>query len=238
MNKFISISGIDGAGKTTQISLLGSWICKKYGLKLYSTYEKLNLRNYSNKKELELILHEMLEADVIILRPYINSKETKQLQKEVLYSDCFNNEKIGKKLAELKERDIRLWFDVIVKKLLEKNKIVLFDRYYYDEICYRSLYFKDVDYYRELYKDYPSPIFKFYIDEKIKTLQIRNQNRSDGETKLFNNSSMLKKLKNNFKEIASKENIEIIRDSLTIEEKFSKIIEKIENSKKELLENE
>ncbi|MGL5378388.1 hypothetical protein [Clostridium sp.] len=227
MSNIISISGIDGSGKSTQIDLLRQYICSKFNLSSCSVYDFNPKLSYDDLSDLDSILYRISEYDVILLRPYMKSKRNIELQKDILQNNFFKNDEKIEELAKVKLEDINNWFDRVILKLIHKNKIILFDRYVYDEICYRALYNKSLEDFIYLYNHIPKPNISFYIDENIQILKERNKLRNDGETVLFKETVKLVELRDNFRKISQLEDIKTIQENLLLDEIFKIISEDV-----------
>tara|TARA_Y100000310_G_scaffold306353_1_gene347418 strand:+ start:5775 stop:6380 length:606 start_codon:yes stop_codon:yes gene_type:complete len=140
----------------------------------------------------------------------------------------------AEKLTELFVQDRKEHIDELIKPALEKNIIVISDRYKYSTIAYQTAQGQDINKLINLHKEMPVPDFVFIVNttlneafERMKKDQIR-----DKEHKFENSRDFQAKVKENFlklKSIFPEENIIFLDGDKTIEEIFEDIKNHIEN---------
>jgi len=202
----ISFTGIDGCGKSTQIAMLLDWF-KHEGYSCISVYELSNPEDYSDVSDFTYYCDEFLKYDVVSLRFYLNSKRNRELQKKIMYGEFFHDTALAREVSKSSERDARLWHEHVINKLKAANKIILFDRYYFDEIAYRLLYGVELSWLEYLYKDIATPSLSFLLDIDIETAGKRNKKRIDGSTTLFQYTKKLRELHCNLEFVARRYNM-------------------------------
>lgn len=194
----ISISGIDGAGKTTQLNLLLEYY-SKVGKRTCSIFDLDDNERYQDTSEFNKYYNYFKEFDVIYTRFYLRSSNTEKLLKELLYKkNAFEYSSQAFALFKSCKKDAELWFEKVIIPLYKQGKTFLFDRYFYDEIIYRSLYNLDIN---ELIDEYSNSItmpadFAFYLHLPLDNVYNRNSKRDDIKTSLFNNKSKMNELYN------------------------------------------
>lgn len=188
----ISISGYDGAGKTTQIKLLLNYY-RQIGFKTASIYDIIPDIRYHSYQDLIRYYHYLVNFDVIHLRFRLNSDENSEIMKNLEYSD-FNNPYLAEAAALQGFYDYYLLEKYVTIPLLNLGKIIISDRHYYDEIAFKSIYGCSYSRMLKMYEEIHVPDFAFYIAVSAETAFKRNQNRPDGKTTLYKNIHLLEKL--------------------------------------------
>lgn len=134
----ISFSGLDGAGKTTQIkNLLHAF--ERTGLRTGSVYDLYEDIRYHSIQDLINLYKHLVKFDVIHLRFRLNSDENSSLMSELEYSN-FQHPYLSRAAALQGYFDHVQLYRYVVLPLLEKGKTILSDRYYYDEIAFKCAY--------------------------------------------------------------------------------------------------
>lgn len=207
----ITFSGCDGVGKTTHTRLLAEKIAQKYHLSAINLYDIVDESMcYNSVSELEQIYKRLEKYDVIVSRFYLKGNEYMKMQNEIRYSpnkDIFENTAQVREVFKLMKKDVDLWFDVVISKLLVKGKIVIFDRYFYDEFTYRYLYSLDFDEMISEFNGFYKPDVSFLFKANLDTVKSRNQGREDSNTILFKEEEKMRKLLEVFEKISKKYNL-------------------------------
>ena len=218
----ISFSGLDGAGKTTQINNLLNFY-QSTGLRTYSIYNILPEIRYHKKSELNDIYNILNKYDVIHLRFRLNSDINNYLM-NVLENMQSPNTFLAI-LATLQGfYDHRQLYNKVVKHLLIAKKIIIFDRYYYDELAFKSFYGCPESILKILYGHCVKSNLAFYIKIPSEVCFERNKNRPDGKIPLYKNIKKIDYLTLNFDRIASNKNLIYINGIESPEKIFQKII--------------
>lgn len=208
----ISISGCDGAGKSTQGELLAKKIANEKDLKWTSIFEVMESDTYDSSESLNDIYEKLCKYDVIVSRFYLKGERLKALQDKLVMSsnDIFNNKDAITEVAECAQQEARIWNEKVISKLLDLNKIIIFDRYFFDEIAYRGLYSIPMQTVEELYREFAIPDKAFFLHIEIDEILKRNSVRKDIKTTLFQNRDKLVQLLDNFGKVSKKYNLSII----------------------------
>ena len=79
-----------------------------------------------------------------------------EVQNAVMFTgtDVFENVELIKEAAQEARKEAEIWYQKVISKLLAQGKIIVYDRYYFDEVAYRSLYSLPKEIVEELYIDY------------------------------------------------------------------------------------
>ena len=188
----ISISGYDGAGKTTQIQYLLDYY-QKHKLKTASIYDVAPSIRYHSYKELINYYDYLKNYDVIHLRFRLNSDENSKLMNVLEYSD-YNDLYLAEAVALQGFFDYYLLNKYVTKPLLDAGKIVISDRYYYDEVAFKSVYGCDYTRMLKMYDEIPEPNLALYLSVSPQTIFERNKTRPDGQTTIYKDINIIKKL--------------------------------------------
>lgn len=209
----VTISGYDGVGKTSSVDRLNKSICHKYGLSGTSIYEvNNNSEVYENIDHIDSIYDQLKEYDVIGTRFYMRSMRMQELQEQVMFAgvDVFKNTVLIKEVAVQAKKEAEIWYERVVRKLLKENKIIIYDRYWFDEVAYRSLYNLPPKYIEDLYKNYKEPDLKFFLYGDMELIKERNKDRIDMKTALFASDEKMSELFDNLEDMRKKYLMEVI----------------------------
>lgn len=223
----ISFSGYDGAGKTTQISLLLSHY-RSHGFSTCSIYDINPTIRYHSYSELEQYLKYFQSHDVIHLRFRLNSDENNEIMKVLEYSD-FSNYDLAKTSALQGFYDYYLMNKYVIEPLLNQNKTIIFDRHYYDEIAFKTVYGCDFSYLSKIYDEILKPDIAFYLHISPELAKSRNIHRPDGSTTLYKNMNYIVELGKQFERLLRTTNLTKIDGMMTEEQIHTKIIEYVTN---------
>lgn len=206
----ISLSGYDGMGKSTSVDLLMEKICENHGLKGMSALKANNgTEVYENIEQVDDIYKALSRYDVITTRFYFRSNKMQKLQEMVMFAetDVFDNTELIKEVTDAARQEAQIWYDHVIGKLLRKNKIIIYDRYYYDEIAYRSLYNLKKEYIERKYIGYPESNIRIHLFGDMDLIRERNRTRIDMKTALFNCEDKMMELYQNIEYISKKYNM-------------------------------
>lgn len=209
----ISFTGCDGVGKTTQINFLKKRICDVYNLSGIDLFDiTKGVLVYENVNEIDLIYKQLEKYDVIVTRFYMKSKACNEEQKKIRFGSdsVFNNPDRIRKVLDLVKKDSDIWREHIISKLYAQNKIIIVDRYYYDEIAYRSLYNLGIDEVEQYFSDAIKPNLSYALLASIDEIRYRNNNREDVSTSIFKDNERLQSLIERIELIADKYSLEKI----------------------------
>lgn len=200
MNRMISFSGIDGAGKSTQINHLLNYY-KKQGKNCISYNELPNTEPLEKGLLLKDYYDMIKDYDVLVLRSCYRKQD------HVNYLKYIKNESHNiedtYKLQKFFVRDTYEWFKEIILPLIKTNKIIIFDRFVYDELPYQMLFNKDVFMIEKLIEILPKPQ-SFYLRIDIETMKNRNADREDSKNKLFSSDAKIKEILENYDNVFKK----------------------------------
>ncbi|MFH1711187.1 MAG: dTMP kinase [Nanoarchaeota archaeon] len=137
------------------------------------------------------------------------------------------------KLTELFVQDRKEHITDLITPGLNKNVIVISDRYKYSTICFQAAQRQDVNELIKMHDNMPIPDFIFILDVPagvaFERINLRNKAVNKTETNKFEeNSNFLEKTRQNYlklKELLPEENIILIDGSLSPEKVFLEIKE-------------
>lgn len=205
MGKIITFTGFDGVGKTTHTALILEHLKTKYNLSTISMYDVKNTERYENIQDLQVYYEKFKNYDAIRTRFYLYSEENYRLQQRVMYEDdIFLKTELVKTVVKIAAKDAENWFEHVINPLLKEGKLVIFDRYFYDEIAYRALYGIDSQWISEIFRKIPEPDLSFLLHLSVADVLTRNSVREDSKTQLYNNEKKLEELYINLTDIADK----------------------------------
>lgn len=201
----ISFSGLDGAGKTTQIQMLLEYY-KSQGAKIGSIYKHFPDIRYHNKLELKKIEPELHSCDVILMRYRLNSNRNNFIMHHL--EKGMSQQHLLSTIAALQGyQDHSELNKYIISSLLSDNKTVIFDRYYYDELAFKYVYGCSDLILENLYKNVQDADIKFYIDISAQECLQRNQSRPDSNIPLYQNEKYVKQLIERFDDITKRKHL-------------------------------
>ncbi len=204
----IAIDGIDGAGKTTQCNLLKEW---------------LNSQGF---------------CAFVIKEPSKNSKYSKQIKIRSQHHRIFDFSNSPEAELNLFIEDRRENVKKNIKPKLEKNKIIIMDRYYFSTIAYQSVLGIDPEKIRKINEEFaPIPDLTIIIDVPPKVGIQRINGRGD-TCNSFEKKEYLEKVREVFLQMKEYQNIHFIEGNThrPIQQVFNDITELVEPVIKKKLE--
>lgn len=206
----ISFSGPDGIGKTTQIQYLLSYFANM-GVKCCSVYDISPDIRYHNQKELITYYRYFQTGDVIHTRFRMNSDINNKIINELENTSIIPNKALAMSAAKQGYIDACEWFDTVINPLQAKEeKILIFDRYFWDEIAFKTFYGCSLKYMENLYCNMNTPQLSLIGIASTSTIKARNSSRPDGDTTLYKSSTYIRQLNNIFTQIAKEHKLQTI----------------------------
>lgn len=225
----ISFSGLDGAGKTTQITYLMEYL-KRKGLKCCSVYDISPDIRYHNKKDLLCYYDYFQTFDVIHTRFRMNSDANSKIINELEHSLVIPNHSLAMQAAHQGYSDAKEWFDTVTFPLIANSKkIFIYDRYSWDEIAFKTFYGCSLDYMEKLYAHIKKPRNSFICTADASTIMKRNSGRPDENIILYTSLDYIDKLSNIFAKLAIVHNLCQINMESSVENIHKKIVSYIDN---------
>jgi len=163
---------------------------------------------------------------VLVTREAYKDREIRKFLKQN------ESEEKAEKLAELFINDRKEHVEEIIKPMLEKNVVVISDRYKYSTIAFQAAQGIEVDRLIKMHENMLIPDFVFILDTPVETAFKRMQEKiiqkeqKLAENKFEENSELLEKVRQNYLQMPKffpNEKIIIIDGSKTIEEIFEEV---------------
>lgn len=217
----ISFSGLDGAGKTTQINLLLDYY-RTQGASVGSIYSYYPDLRYHSIRELHMIYNKLSSYDVIHIRYRLNSDNNCVIMK-VLES------KKPPQLIMATAAAVRGYLDHkelnkhVLEPLVDNNKILIFDRYYYDELAFKYVYGCPAFVLNRMYQKERDADLAFLVKVSLDECIKRNQFRPDSTVSLYQSQKNIALLADRFDYIAKKKKL-ITLDGTLPRKEISKMI--------------
>lgn len=217
----ISFSGLDGAGKTTQIQMLLQNY-QNIGASIGSIYTYTPNIRYHHTTELKNIYKKLSSFDVIHIRYRLNSDMNNFIMQR-LESKAPQQHLLSVAAAIQGYLDHCELRDYVLNSLLEDNKILIFDRYYYDELAFKYTYGCPDFVLKKLYNNVLDADIKFYIQIPAIECLKRNRSRPDSKVVLYQNEDYINFLIERFNLIAKRKEL-ITLNGMDTKEKISQSI--------------
>lgn len=156
----ISFSGPDGAGKTTQIKKLLSYFSKK-GLSVGAVQDINSNIRYTIGDDLTSYYDYLKQFDVIHTRFRLHSKENVEIMDLVQFIST-GNKWLTSYSAYTSFYDSEQWYKFVTKPLLDDNKILIFDKYFFDDVAFKTAYGCEYSWLKALHKYSQIPDIALY----------------------------------------------------------------------------
>lgn len=221
--KLISISGIDGSGKSTQISNLKD-VFTKEGFKC--SFFQFDETFFGDKAK--DYIDSISENDFLFTRLCIDWTKSYPLIREFVYNKNLQRKEVSKAVSLVFAGGSIQVYEECLKPALQKGINIICDRFWYDDIVYRSFWLEE-DFIRNLYEDIPPADLPIFLDTDPNIIFERNTGRIDGKSPLMSNINSVFEINKRFHILAEKENMEVIDGNDTSEnltKKFREIIDK------------
>lgn len=218
----ISFSGLDGAGKTTQIKMLLSYYQQR-GFKTGSIYDLFPDIRYHSVADLRYAYDFLREYDVIHMRFRLNSDQNSVIMRKLEQS--LSPKPITAIAAAIQGyRDHLSLYQNVLNPLLKERKIILFDRYYYDELAFKHVYGCPCFVLKMLYANMQAADIPFYIRISPQVCQARNRARPEENAVIYNDIKRISNLAENFDDIAAQKGMIVLNGTNNAEIILEQII--------------
>ncbi len=204
IGKLISISGLDGAGKSTQIALLEENLKIK---NLHCVTIQFDAVHYGAKaKE---IISELSKNDFVFTRLCINWEERFPLIKDFVYDDGLQTPELALAVTSVFAGGCIQVYEECIKPLLLQGVHVVCDRFWLDDIVFRSFWVEE-EMIRRLYSKIPRPDLAIYLKVNPEIIKKRNESRIDGKSPLLRKIESIDQICEKFDILANQESMVVI----------------------------
>lgn len=234
MFMLITISGPDGSGKTTQAKkLLNAF--NEVGLNVASITDVIKDFNYESGCDLYLsnLYNHLKKFDVIHTRFRLHSRENAMVMDELEISPI-GNFKLATLSAYTAYYDYVQFNKYVNEPLKKDGKILICDKYAFDDIAFKSTYGCQYDWMKKLYYNITLPDIGFYLDVEPCTIMERNLYRPDGRIIFYENSRNICRLKYHYERIVNDYNLTKINGNQSKDEIYNEILKEIKVKYKKL----
>lgn len=195
----ITFSGPDGAGKTTQIKQLLSYF-KEQGFRVGAIQDiNPNIR-YHIGDDLSSYYKYLSQFDVIHTRFRLHSMENVEIMDIVQFIST-GNKWMTSYSAYTSHYDSEQWYKYVTKPLLDDNKILICDKYSFDDIAFKTAYGCDYSWLNALHHDCKIPDIAIYLKVNRDTILKHNELRKDLKNILYQKSENTQKLLDTFEQL-------------------------------------
>lgn len=211
----ISFSGLDGAGKTTQIKMLLDTY-RNQGARVGSIYSFMPDIRYHSVKELGELYESLLSFDVVHVRYRLNSDKNCVIMQKL--ESKLPPQRIVATVAAIRGRLDHIELSkYVLEPLINKNKTLIFDRYYYDELAFKYVYGCPDFVLNRIYQNERDTDLGFLLKVSSDECFKRNQHRPDSAVAMYQSRISIDSLVDRFDCIAERKNLVILDGSLTKE---------------------
>lgn len=179
----ISFSGPDGAGKTTQIKKLLAYF-KERGFHVGAVQDINPDVRYHIGDNLTTYFHYLRQFDVIHTRFRLHSIENVEIMDIVQFIST-GNKWMTSYSAYTSHYDAEQWYKYVTKPLLDEGKILISDKYCFDDIAFKTAYGCDYLWLNALHHDTQIPDIALYLKVNRDTILDHNKSRKDLKNILY-----------------------------------------------------
>lgn len=222
----ITIFGPDGAGKTTQIKKL----LKAYddeGFLTTSIYDVMLNFNYNVGSDLSKYYNYFKEFDVIHIRFRLHSSESDIIMSILETIPQGTDIKLTALSAYTAYYSYVQWNKYVLEPLLVDGKLLICDKYYYDDVATKSAFGCPYKWLKKMYYDTPKPTLSLYMQQSAEVLMQRNLHRGDGRIVHYQNIIGIERLLYYYEQIVIEEKLTIINANQPVESIHADILAKL-----------
>lgn len=223
----ISFSGLDGAGKTTQIKMLLSYY-QQCGFRTGSIYDLFPDIRYHRTIDLKYAYDVLREYDVIHMRFRLNSDRNSVIMHKLEHS--LSSRPFDATVAAIQGyHDHLSLYQNVLRALFKEGKIIIFDRYFYDEFAFKHLYGCPRFILKMLYANVQVADVPFYIRISPQVCQMRNRARPEETAVIYQDIKRITCLANTFDDIAVQNRMIVLNGTDDMEKLSEQIVLRIGN---------
>lgn len=218
----ISFSGPDGAGKTTQIKKLLSYF-RFQGFKVGAVQDINPNFRYHLGDDLTSYYEYLKQFDVIHTRFRLHSMENVDIMDIVQFIST-GNKWLTSFSAYTSHHDAEQWYKYVTAPLLKDGKILISDKYAFDDIAFKTAYGCNYEWLKALHYDTKIPDISVYLKVSRKTILKHNEHRKDLKNILYQKSENTEKLLKAFERLTIDYPLQAIEANGTQEEVYNNIL--------------
>ena len=226
----ITIFGPDGAGKTTQIKKL----LKAYqdeGFLTASIYDVMLNFDYNVGSDLSKYYNYFKDFDVIHIRFRLHSSESDIIMSILETIPQGTDIKLTALSAYTAYYSYIQWNKYVLEPLLADGKLLICDKYYYDDVATKSAFGCPYKWLKKMYYDTPRPTLSLYMQQNAEVLMQRNLHRGDGRIIHYQNIIGTERLLYYYEQIVIEEKLTIINADQPVEAIHADILAELEKFK-------
>lgn len=205
----VTIFGPDGAGKTTQIKKLLK-LYQEAGLSTASIHDVMPDFNYQIGSNLSRYYQYFKNFDVIHTRFRLHTIENAQVMNILEVIPPGTDVKLAALSAYTSYHAYIQWYKYVQEPLLSAGKLLICDKYFFDDIASRSAFGCPYKWLKTIHYDTPRPDLSLYMQVDGNTLRERNKYREDGRIIHYHSSNDINRLLYYYSQIAKDEKATII----------------------------
>lgn len=226
----ITIFGPDGAGKTTQIkNLLKAY--QNEGFSTASIHDLMLSFDYNVGSDLSKYYNYFKDFDVIHIRSRLHSSESDIIMSILETIPQGTDIKLTALSAYTAYYSYVQWNKYVLEPLLADGKLLICDKYYYDDVATKSAFGCPYKWLKKMYYDTPRPALGLYMQQSAEVLIQRNLHRGDGRIVHYQNMLGTERLLYYYEQIVTEENLTIINANQTVESIQADILVELEKLK-------
>lgn len=218
----ISFSGPDGAGKTTQIKRLLSYF-KERGFKIGAVQDINPDIRYHLGDDLTSYYEYLKQFDVIHTRFRLHSMENVGIMDIVQFIST-GNKWLTSFSAYTSHYDAEQWYKYVTAPLLNDGKILISDKYAFDDIAFKTAYGCEYDWLKSLHHDTLIPDIALYLRVNRATILQHNEHRKDLKNILYQKAENTERLLKSFDQLVADYPLHAIEANASQEAVFENVI--------------
>lgn len=222
----ITIFGPDGSGKTTQIKkLLGAYA--DTGLSTASIYDVMPNFDYDVGSNLIQYYEYFKKYDVIHTRFRLHSSESDLIMSILETIPQGTDIKLTALSAYVSYYSYIQWNKYVIEPLLADGKLLICDKYFYDDVATKSAFGCPYKWLKNLHYDTRKPEVSLYMQVNGETLMQRNQHREDGRIIHYQSSTGINRLLYYYEHIVMDEKLTPINGNLSCDDIHTNILNEL-----------
>jgi len=204
--RLLSISGVDGAGKSTQLALLRTHL-EERGYRCAAHLFEATSYGHRAVAEIDRVITGGVEC--LFTRVSIDWMDRYPLARDFINEADLQTPELALAVTAIFAGACVQVYACCIRPLLERGVHVICDRYWYDDLVYRG-YWVDDALVRQLYAPLRVPDLAVLIDVPPATTLRRNRARSDRRSPLLRDAAAIDEVRRRFLGMARRESLIVI----------------------------